>query len=85
LQLLFEAFADRCYNDDGRLLSRKQPEAVHNRERMLAQVEQLCREATVTTISGRRLQLSVDTLCVHGDNLEGVRAIEAVRARLRGA
>ena len=85
LRLLFEAFADRCYDDDGRLLSRKRPEAVHDRERMLAQVDQLCREAAVTTISGRRLQLTVDTLCVHGDNLEGVRAIEAVRARLRGA
>lgn len=85
LQLLFEAFADRCYDDDGRLLSRKRPEAVHDRERMLAQVDQLRREGTVTTISGQRLQLTADTLCVHGDNLEGVRAIEAVRARLRGA
>ena len=85
LPLLFEAFADRCYDDDGRLLSRKRPQAVHNRERMLAQVDQLCREGTVITISGQRLQLAVDTLCVHGDNLEGVRAIEAVRALIKGA
>jgi UPF0271 protein len=85
LKLLFEAFADRCYDDDGRLLSRRRPEALHDRERMLAQVDQLTRESAVTTLSGRRLQLTVDTLCVHGDNLEGVRAIEAVRARLRGA
>jgi len=85
LQLLFEAFADRCYDDDGRLLSRKRLQAVHDRERMLAQVEQLCREGTVTSISGNRLPLAVDTLCVHGDNLEGVRAIEAVRTLIKEA
>ncbi len=85
LNLLLEAFADRCYDDDGRLVSRKRPHAVHDRERMLAQVDELCRQGTVTTISGRRLQLAADTLCVHGDNLEGVRAIEAVRALIKGA
>ncbi len=85
LQLLLEAFADRCYDDDGRLLSRKRPHAVHDRERMLAQVDELCRQGTVTTISGQRLPLSADSLCVHGDNLEGVRAIEAVRALIKGA
>ncbi|MDO8863223.1 5-oxoprolinase subunit PxpA [Haliea sp. E1-2-M8] len=85
LPLLFEAFADRCYDDDGRLLSRKRPHAVHDRERMLAQVDELCREGTITTISGQRLQLQVDTVCVHGDNLEGVRAIEAVRALIKEA
>ncbi|MEQ9463264.1 MAG: 5-oxoprolinase subunit PxpA [Haliea sp.] len=85
LQLLLEAFADRCYDDDGRLLSRKRPHAVHDRERMLAQVDELCRQGTVTTISGQRLPMAADSLCVHGDNLEGVRAIEAVRALIKGA
>jgi UPF0271 protein len=78
--LLFEAFADRCYDDDGRLLSRRQPGAVHDRERTLAQVEQLHRDGTVTTVSGRTLPLVADTLCVLGDNLEGVSAIRAIRA-----
>ncbi|MBN7796262.1 5-oxoprolinase subunit PxpA [Parahaliea mediterranea] len=78
--LLLEAFADRCYDDDGALLSRGKPGAVHDRERTLAQVEQLLREGTVTTAGGNTLPLDADTLCVHGDNLEGVRAIEAIRA-----
>lgn len=78
--LLFEAFADRCYDDAGALLSRSKPGAVHDRERTLAQVEQLLREGTVTTAGGKSLALDADTLCVHGDNLEGVRAIEAIRA-----
>lgn len=82
--LLFEAFADRCYDDDGSLLSRRLPGAVHSRDRMLAQVEQLCSQGTITTAGGKVLLLQVDTLCVHGDNLEGVQAIEAIRALVDG-
>lgn len=79
-ELLLEAFADRCYDDSGALVSRREAGAVHDRERTLAQVQQLCREGTVTTRGGRSLALAADTLCVHGDNPEGVRAIEAIRA-----
>jgi UPF0271 protein len=85
ITLLFEAFADRCYDDDGRLLSRRKPGAVHTRERMLAQVDQLCREGTVITAGGHSLALKVDTLCVHGDNLEGVAAIRDIRALVKGS
>jgi len=84
LAVLFEAFADRCYDDDGKLLSRSRPGAVHDREKMLAQVEQLQREGTVTTVGGKLIELRADTLCVHGDNLEGVQAIEAIRALVDG-
>lgn len=84
VQLLFEAFADRCYDDDGSLLHRSQPGAVHNRERMLAQVAQLQRDNTVTTVNGKLIPLQVDTLCVHGDNPQGVQSIEAIRALLDG-
>lgn len=84
IRLLFEAFADRCYDDDGKLLSRSRPGAVHERQRMLEQVQQLQRDGTVTTVSGRVLPMQADTLCVHGDNLEGVQAIQAIRALVRG-
>jgi UPF0271 protein len=76
----FEVFADRCYDDDGKLLSRRLEGAVHNRDKMLQQVQQLCERGTVTTVSGRELQLAADTLCVHGDNMEGVQAIRDIRA-----
>ena len=79
LELIFEAFADRCYNDDGSLLSRSVEGAVHSREKMLAQVQQLKNHRTVTTISGLELPLQADSLCVHGDNREAVNAIEEIR------
>ena len=39
IEVWFEAFADRCYDDDGKLLARGKPGAVHDREKMLAQVQ----------------------------------------------
>jgi len=80
IELLSEAFADRCYDDEGKLLSRTKVGAVHNKEKMLAQVKQLKEQGSVTTISGTILVLAADSLCVHGDNIEGVRAIEAIKA-----
>jgi 5-oxoprolinase (ATP-hydrolysing) subunit A len=79
VNLWFETFADRCYDDNGTLLSRAKPEAVHSRAKMLNQVAELRNEGTVTTIGGLKLKLDADTLCVHGDNLEGVDAIKEIR------
>ena len=80
VEVWFEAFADRCYDDSGLLVSRRLDGAVHNREKMLQQVEQLANDASVTTISGATLPVAADTLCVHGDNPEGVQAIREIRA-----
>lgn len=85
IRVLFEAFADRCYDDDGSLLSRRKPGAVHDRERMLAQVTLLQAQGTVVTVNGKELSLQADTLCVHGDNPEGVKAIQAIRALIDGS
>lgn len=79
LPLLFEAFADRCYDDDGRLLSRRHPGAVHDHQHTLRQVEQLVHHGSVTTVSGRRLPLTADTLCVHGDNPDAVKVVAEIR------
>ncbi len=82
LELWFEAFADRCYDDDGSLLSRSNPQALHDGEQILRQVSQLSDTGTVTTIGGHRLPVLADTLCVHGDNEAAVRNIREIRALL---
>jgi UPF0271 protein len=79
IEVLFEAFADRCYDDNGALLSRAKEGAVHSREKMLEQVIQLKEQGTVTTIGGHQIALAPDSLCVHGDNMDGVHAIEEIR------
>jgi len=75
-----EAFADRCYDDEGLLLARSEAGAVLNKAAMLKQVKQLAEQGTITTVSGKEVPLNVDSLCVHGDNLEGVQAIGEIKA-----
>ena len=41
--------------------------------------------AALTTVSGHTLPLAADTLCVHGDNMEGVQAIREIRALVKGS
>ena len=83
VEIISEAFADRCYLDNGKLAPRSEPYAVHDKEKMLAQVKQLSRQGTVTTASGKLLPLVVDSLCVHGDNLAGVQAISEIKQLIK--
>ena len=80
LDLYFEAFADRCYEDDGSLMARSKVGAVLDHEAMLKQVAQLNQDGTITSANGKILKLKVDSLCVHGDNDAAIAAIESIRA-----
>ena len=83
LQLYFEAFADRGYEDDGSLMARSKTGAVLDHDAMLKQVKQLIQTGTITTVSGAALKLHVDSLCVHGDNDAGIAAIESIRGLMQ--
>jgi 5-oxoprolinase (ATP-hydrolysing) subunit A len=83
VRLWREAFADRCYIDDGKLMPRNQAGAVHSHEQMLDQVKQLVHNSSVTTHTGKVLSLQVDSLCVHGDNDVGIASIQAIRQCLQ--
>ncbi|MAT93016.1 MAG: hypothetical protein CME59_10490 [Halioglobus sp.] len=78
----FEAFADRRYTDSGALQARTEAGAVLEGRAILDQVAQLLEQGTVTTSGGARIPVHAQTLCVHGDNPAGVRAIRAIRELL---
>jgi len=82
LELYFEVFADRAYQDSGALVPRSQSGAILSREKMLAQIRQLKKDGSITTASGQRLHLSADSLCLHGDNPQTVAAIDEIRTIL---
>jgi UPF0271 protein len=78
-----EFFADRSYEDTGHLTSRTKPGAVlHDPkvagERLLRTLE----DRAVTTTSGRRIPLEIDTICVHGDEPTSVAMARSVRSVL---
>ncbi|MCF6434511.1 5-oxoprolinase subunit PxpA [Pseudoalteromonas sp. MMG022] len=78
VELMFEAFADRLYTDQGLLTPRSQPNAVHDKSALMAQVKQLVEQGTVTTNTGKQLPLKADTLCVHGDNEASITLVKEI-------
>jgi UPF0271 protein len=83
LPLAREIYADRAYEDDGTLVSRKKPGAIlHDPETVAARVLQMVQERAIISVTGKRLALSIDTVCIHGDSPGAVAMARAVRRRL---
>lgn len=69
-----EVFADRAYNDDGSLVDRSQKGSVITDDNeAIARVVEMVRLGTVKTITGKRIPIKADSICLHGD---GIRAVE---------
>jgi len=80
LKVAHEAFADRTYFDDGSLVPRKQPDAViDSKEQMIHQVNQLVKNGTVTTVSGKTIAVKADTICIHSDTRHAWQYAKALR------
>lgn len=83
--LWFEAFADRAYDAEGRLVSRRELGAVHHDPEVIVdQAQRIARGEPLTASDGSEFVLAADTLCVHGDNPESIAAIKAIREALTG-
>jgi 5-oxoprolinase (ATP-hydrolysing) subunit A len=68
LKVAHEVFADRTYQPDGALTSRKQPDALITKaEAALNQVNQMLFKKSVTAVDGIVIPIHVDTICIHGD------------------
>lgn len=81
-----EVFADRAYNLDGTLVSRRLPNSViHDPAAVAARVLQMATQGTVETITGQTMRVVADTVCVHGDTPGAARLAEAIRAALTTA
>jgi UPF0271 protein len=87
--LLFaaEGFADRGYTDDGQLVPRGREGALISGgdDVVAARAVTLVREGRVPTASGGELALSIQTLCLHGDDPRVVGRARAVRQALVAA
>ena len=83
ITLLFEAFADRAYDDAGHLVSRQKNGAVYaDPQQIVAQALLLARQGEIQTVSGRLIPIQANTLCVHGDNPAAVSALRSLRKAL---
>jgi 5-oxoprolinase (ATP-hydrolysing) subunit A len=74
-----EVFADRGYRADGSLVPRGEPgDVLHDPDVVVPRAVVMVREGAVIAVDGARVELPVETLCVHGDT----RNAAALAARL---
>ena len=68
LRVAVEVFADRAYEPDGSLMSRRKPGAViHDAGEVVARAVRMVKERTIVAADGSVLEVDADTICVHGD------------------
>lgn len=64
-----EVFADRAYEEDGSLVARTKPGAmVEEEELAIKRVVQMVKEGCVTAITGKKIAIQADSVCIHGDS-----------------
>ncbi|AXE39482.1 LamB/YcsF family protein [Acidipropionibacterium virtanenii] len=86
LRVVHEAFADRAYNPDGTLVSRREPGAVlHDPAEIGRRVVRMAADHQVVAADGSVLDLDADSVCVHGDTPGAVGIAAAVRSALTDA
>ncbi len=78
-----EGFADRAYTVDGRLASRKIPGSlITDPKRAAAQAVKMATEGKVVTIDGVEIDISVQSICCHGDTPGSDTIVRTVREAL---
>jgi UPF0271 protein len=80
LRTACEIFADRAYEDDLSLRSRKLPGAmITDEEESIRRCIRMVKEGKVTSYSGKELDIKGDTLCVHGDGPKAIAFVKRIR------
>jgi UPF0271 protein len=78
-----ECFADRAYNPDGTLVSRREPGAVIDDEHAVAaRAARMAVDGTVEAADGSEVRVDARSICVHGDTPGAVGLARAVRRTL---
>ena len=83
LKVASEAYADRSYEDDGNMTSRKFDHAmIRNEQQAVKQVRSIVLDGIIIANSGKKIPVSVDTICIHGDEPTGPAIASAVKEML---
>src|SRR6478735_4859483 len=86
LPMVHEVFADRAYEDDGSLVSRRKPGAVlHDANQIAQRVVRMVQDGAVVSVTGKVIKMRTDTVCIHGDTPGAVDIARGVRQALKDA
>ena len=86
IRVACEFFADRAYNPDGSLVSRREAGAViRDHDLAAARVLKMATEGRVVCADGEEIALQGETVCVHGDNPQALALVRTIRETLASA
>ena len=83
MKIACEIFADRNYEDDGNLVSRKKPHAlITNPEEAKKHVLKMVKSQSLNCHSGKQIPCEIDSVCIHGDNLSALDTAISIKKNL---
>lgn len=86
LKVAAEVFADRTYQPDGTLTSRKEARAmIDDMEEAISRVIRMVTEGKVEAVDGSDIDICADTVCVHGDEPTALEFVKRLREGLTQA
>lgn len=83
MNIACEIFADRNYEDDGNLVSRKKPHAlITDPEEAKKHVLTMVKNQSLNCHSGKQISCEIDSVCIHGDNESSLSTAKSIRENL---
>ena len=78
-----EIFADRNYEDDGNLVSRTKKTALITDPQVAQKhVLSMVKNQAINCLSGKQIPCEIDSVCIHGDNLNSLDTAKMIRSNL---
>ena len=86
MKIACEIFADRNYEDDGNLVSRKKPHAlITDPEEAKKHVLNMVKNQSLNCHSGKQIPCEIDSVCIHGDNESSLATARSIKENLLDA
>ena len=83
MKIACEIFADRNYEDDGNLVSRKKPHAlITDPEVAKKHVLTMVKNQSLNCHSGKQIPCEIDSVCIHGDNTSSLATAKSIKDNL---
>ena len=84
MKIACEIFADRNYEDDGNLVSRKKSHAlIIDPEQAKKHVLSMVKNQAINCHSGKQIPCEIDSVCIHGDNKSSLATAKSIKDNLQ--
>ena len=83
MKIACEIFADRNYEEDGNLVSRKKSNAlILDPDEAKKHVLKMVKHQALNCVTGKQIPCEIDSICIHGDNLHSLKTAKIIKKTL---